>query len=121
MENYYRVIVGTKGIYEAVEKDCQKNDPRRKNKPDGSWLPKAGLQYPGAIYFWKKNGLKKYIESGLLKWHASVVKGGVEILIIDKPEKLLYEDAYQIICESKEVKIKTREPVATFLKSFYNK
>ena len=116
MENYDRVIVGTKGIYEAVEKDCPKNGPRRKNKPNGSWLQKAGLRYPGAISFWKKHGLKKYIESGLLKWHASVVKGDVEILIIDEPEKILYEDAYQIICESKEVKAKTREPLVAFLK-----
>ena len=40
MNKYYRFVVGDKGIYEAVEHDCPKSDARRKNKPDGSWLPK---------------------------------------------------------------------------------
>lgn len=105
-------------MYEAVENDCPRDDPRRKNKPDGSWLPKAGLRYPQAISFWKEAGLKKYIESGLLKWHASVVKGEVKVVIIDKPKKMLYEDEYQVICDPKEVKIKTRESPTSFLKKF---
>jgi hypothetical protein len=49
--NFYRFLSGERGIYEAVDIDCPKDiDERRKNKPDGSWLPKVGQKYPGAIF-----------------------------------------------------------------------
>ena len=96
-EKFYRIVVDNIGIYEAVDRDCPKNDSRRENKPDGSWLPKKGLDYPGAISFWSEIGLKKYRESGLMGWHQSVVKGRVRIITINRPKMILYEDKFQII------------------------
>lgn len=101
VEKLYRFIVGNIGIYEAVEKDCPKDDLRRLNKPDGSWLPKIGEKYPGAISFWTEKGLKKYRESGLMDWHKSVVIGKVDMIMIDRPSEILYEDEYQIITKIK--------------------
>ena len=95
--SYYRFSVNGLGIYEAVNKDCPKDDPRRANKPDGSWLPKKGTEYPGSVSFWTEKGLEKYKESGLEAWHASVVKGNVEMTEIQRPAEVLYEDEYQII------------------------
>ena len=112
---FYRITVDNVGVYEAVDKQCPKNDSRRKNKPDGSWLPKAGLKYPGAISYWTEYGLKKYINSGLLKWHESVIQGKVEVLIIGEPKEILYEDEYQIICSSDKIKIKEKAELSKFL------
>ena len=56
MNEYYRFVIGEIGIYDKVEKDCPKNDLRRNNKPDGSWLPKVGIDYLGAISFWTNKG-----------------------------------------------------------------
>ena len=112
---YYRFIANDIGIYEAVNNDCPKNDSRRVNKPDGAWLPKEGPKYPGAISFWTDYGLKKYFDSGLLNWHASVVGGVVEIVVIDRPEEILYEDEYQIIFNPKFLKIKNRLLLDRFL------
>lgn len=116
LENYYRIIVGNKGIYEAVDNDCPKNDPKRKQKPDGSWLPKIGQKYIGAISFWKEEGLKKYIESKLLQWHLSVVKGEARIITIERPKRILYEDNYQVVCGNSEIMIRNDEKVRTFLR-----
>jgi hypothetical protein len=94
----YRFTSGGLGIYEAIEKDCPGNDPRRAAKPDGSWLPRVGTQFPGAISFWTELGLKKYRESGLLAWHASVVTSPIEVKVADIPADILYQDEFQIIC-----------------------
>lgn len=112
---YYRFIVTGRGIYEAVDQDCPKGDLRRSNKPDGSWLPKEGPKYPGAISFWTGYGLKKYFDSGLLKWHASVIKGNVEVVVVEKPEKILYEDEYQIILMPEFLKVKNQLQLDKFL------
>lgn len=112
---YYRFVVGGVGIYEAVERDCLRNDPRRLNKPDGSWLPKKGLDYPDAVSFWTNFGLKKYFDSGLLEWHISVVKGNVEVVIIDQPEEILYEDEYQIIFDKNLMKVKSQMSLDDFI------
>lgn len=97
LEKFYRVTVDGLGIYEAVDQDCPKDDPRRTNKPDGSWLPKKGLDYPGAISYWSEFGFDRYRKSGLMDWHTSVVKGEVEVAEISRPPEVLYEDEYQII------------------------
>ncbi|RJQ21848.1 hypothetical protein C4580_01645 [Candidatus Woesearchaeota archaeon] len=114
-EEFFRVIAGTQGIYAAVERDCPRNDARRKNKPDGSWLPKEGPKHPGAISFWKEFGLQKYIASGLLGWHAFVVKEPIQVQIISRPPKILHEDDYQIICIPADVQILREEPLEQFL------
>ena len=117
MKEYYRFIVGNQGIYEVVEKSCPKNDPRRVNKPDGSWLPKVGMKYPGAISFWTEAGVKKYQQSGLMKWHSSVAQGKVEVIIIQEPKKVIYRDSNQIIIAQEEVRIKKKQSLEEFLKS----
>ena len=97
-EKFYRIVVGDVGIYEAVFRDCPKDDPRRAHKPDGGWLPRVGEDYPGAISFWSEFGLRKYHDSGLLDWHVSVVRGVVEVVMVTRPMAVVYEDEYQIIC-----------------------
>ena len=62
---YYRFTCSGKGIYEVVDRDCPRTDPRRFDKPDGSWLPKVGPNFPGAISFWTEKGLEKYKQSPL--------------------------------------------------------
>ncbi len=97
--SWYRVTVQGIGIYEAVNRDCPDDSVCRKNKPDGSWLPKEGPKYPGAISYWSEHGWKKYNECGLFDWHQSVVKGAVHVeKREEKPQAVVYEDAYQIIC-----------------------
>ncbi len=96
-EKFTRITVGGIGIYEAVDRDCPKDDPRRNRKPDGSWLPKKGLDFPDGVSYWNDYGLKIYRESGLMDWHTSVVMGTVEVTTIDRPKDILYEDEYQII------------------------
>ena len=114
-EKFYRFVVNDVGIYEAVERDCSKEDLRRKNKPDGLWLSKKGLEYPDAISFWSENGFKKYQNSGLMRWHISVVKEKVEVFVIDRPEEVLYEDEYQIICKPEVMKEAKRVPLGNFM------
>lgn len=104
-EKFYRVVVGDVGIYEAVDRDCSQGDPRRASKPDGSWLPKMGKNYPGAISYWSEYGFQKYKESGLMGWHASVVHGTVEVIEISRPADVLYEDEFQIIVDLKVLKL----------------
>lgn len=95
---FYRVKVGDIGIYEAVDRDCPKGDPRRENKPDGGWLPKKGIDFPGAISYWTEYGWKQYRDSGLFDWHASVVNGEVTVeKLEERPKEVLYEDEFQII------------------------
>lgn len=105
-EKIYRFVCSDAGIYEAVEKYCPKNDERRLAKPDGSWLPKVGEEYPGAISFWTEKGLNKYKNSGLRDWHYSVVNGQAKLLIAEKPESCRYQDDYQVICDKSKVTIK---------------
>ncbi|MSR71049.1 MAG: hypothetical protein EXS50_00035 [Candidatus Taylorbacteria bacterium] len=94
---FYRFEVDGIGIYEAVDRDCKKDDSRRANKPDGSWLPKKGINYLGAVSFWSEVGLQRYRDSGLLDWHKSVLNGEVRMITIGRPVEILYEDEYQII------------------------
>ena len=94
----YRFQVGDIGIYEAVDRDCPRDDKRRASKPDGSWLPKIGNNYPGAISFWKEFGRNKYEESGLKTWHKTVVLGEVQVIERSLEQiEVLYEDEFQVI------------------------
>jgi len=102
---YYRFVSDKYGIYAAADRDCPRTDPRRNNKPDGSWLEKAGTKFPGAISFWTEEGLKQYIESGLQEWHASVVKDPVFVQVARDPGDILYSDPHQIICLPKEIRV----------------
>lgn len=96
--SWYRVTVDGIGIYEAVDRDCPRDSDFRKNKPDGSWLPKEGLKSPGAISYWTDYGWQKYNESGLFNWHESVVRGEVKVETLkEKPPNILFEDKYQMI------------------------
>jgi hypothetical protein len=96
---YYRVTVNGIGIYEAVQKNCPKEDNRKINKPDGSWLNKVGENYPGTISFWTEKGWKKYNSSGLFGWHKSVVNGKVKVIKTQILKNIVYEDEFQVIVE----------------------
>lgn len=100
--NFFRFLSNDIGVYEAVDKDCPRDDLRRSLKPDGRWLPKVGENYHGAISFWTNNGLKKYMESGLQEWHRSVLTNPLEVLVLDNPNNILYEDEFQIICSKEQ-------------------
>jgi len=115
MAEYFRLVVGDLGIYEAVDRDCPRKDTRRENKPDGSWLPKVGAKYPGAISFWTDFGLKYYVKSGLLEWHVSVLKDQPIVLTAENITDILYRDEYQVICHPKQIKIKSRKTLKDFL------
>ncbi len=97
-----RFIVKNKGkclgLYQAVDEFCPRDDPRRNHKPDGSWLPRRGQDFPGAISFWKKQGWKKYLESGLFDWHISVIQGELWVYVLPDIDTPFYEDQYQLIC-----------------------
>ena len=116
-EKFCRIVVDGVGIYEIVDRDCPKDDPRRENKPDGSWLPKKGLDYSRAISFWSEYGLKKYRESGLMNWRTSVVKGKIEVITINRPAEILYEDEYQIILSLEVITETSRESLDEFLRT----
>jgi hypothetical protein len=94
---FYRFVSENTGIFEAVNRDCPAGHYLRNNKPDGSWLPKAGARFPGAISFWTDYGLKVYLESGLQDWHRRAVRRPVSVVTIDDPGKLLYQDQFQAI------------------------
>lgn len=94
---YYRFVHNNVGIYEAVDKSCPRNDIRRHGKPDGSWLPKVGKKFPGAISFWSDYGLKRYLNSKLCEWHISVLTEKIFIIIAESIGFPLYSDKYQII------------------------
>jgi len=94
---YYRFEVDRKGVYEQVDIDCPRDTACRANKPDGSWLARVGTQYPGATSYFTEEGLRKYVESGLAEWHASVVNGDVQKIVAQNPRNILYEDEDQII------------------------
>lgn len=96
--SFYRFVSDNLGIYGAVERDCPRNDLRRTNKADGSWLPRVGERYPGAISFWKDHGLEKYLTSGLQEWHRSVLREPISVLVADELAKVIYEDDFQVIC-----------------------
>jgi len=115
MAEYFRIVVGELGIYEAVDRDCPRSDARRENKPDGSWLPKVGANYPGAISFWTGYGLKYYMTSGLLEWHVSVIQDQPIVLIAENLTDILYHDEYQVICNLDQTKIKSRKNLKDFL------
>ena len=93
----YRFQCDELGTYAAVERDCPQGDPRRNDKPDGSWVPKVGERFPGCISFWKKDGLKKYQESGLRDWHSSVISGETRLLIAKEPTHPVYQDEFQVV------------------------
>jgi hypothetical protein len=110
---FYRVTSAGRGIYEAVEADCGREDARRAGKPDGSWLPRLGEQFPGAVSFWTEAGFARYRESGLAAWHASVVAAPVEVLCLDRLPEALYRDDLQVIVPPDELEARV-EPGPPF-------
>lgn len=111
MNYLYRFVSGALGIYEAVERDCPRNDVRRHEKPDGSWLRRVGNKYLGAISFWTERGLLRYRDSGLLGWHCSVVIEPVKVLLAETPCRVFYGDEYQVICHPRDAPIIATVPV----------
>lgn len=104
MASFHRFLSGNLGIYEGVDRDCPRSDPRRRLKPDGSWLPKVGEKFPGAISFWTEFGLEKYLHSGLQEWHRSVTNSPLQLLRAVSIEKPLYRDDFQVICLPEHVR-----------------
>ena len=78
-------------------------------------VAQKGHSYQGAISFWSNFGIKKYFDSGLMNWHKSVIKGNVEVIVIERPEEVLYEDEYQIILKPELLKIKDQLNIDKFL------
>jgi hypothetical protein len=115
MPNFYRIVSNSLGIYEAVGRDCPSEDPRQQDKPDGAWLPKVGRNFPGAISFWTEQGLHLYSHSGLMHWHASVVRAAPIMLIALIDGAVLYSDPYQVICHTEEAEIQSAVPLLEFL------
>ena len=118
---YYRYLCKDIGIYAAVERDCPRNDERRKHKPDGAWLPKVGTQYPGAISFWTTFGLTEYIGSGLCDWHRTVVDDQIQVMVGFEIDEVLYADEYQIICYPRSVLRQEIYGLDEFLDEFIEK
>jgi hypothetical protein len=112
--SFYRIESNGKGIYEAVEKDCPRDDCRRQSKPDGSWLPKVGPQYPNAISFWSENGLKKYVLSGLFDWHRNVVSAPISVRILEHCDNILYQDEFQVVVDPELITMPTVMSGTTF-------
>jgi len=110
--NIYRHTLNDKGIYEEVDRQVPRDSDLRQNKPDGSWLPKVGEKFEGAISFWTSEGLKKYGRSGLKDWHYSVTEGQGKLLIAEKPKNILYEDEFQVIAMPNDFKILKEYPFA---------
>ena len=115
MSNYFRIVSGTAGIFEVVDRDCPSDDPRRSEKPDGAWLPKVGLRFEGAISFWTETGLNRYMECGLFRWHASVVRDRPSVLCASIQGPALYSDPYQVICHPRAAHILTETDWEVFL------
>ena len=115
MSHYYRILSGDRGIYEAVDRDCSREDPRRSHKPDGYWLARVGPQFPDAISFWTREGLQKYVESGLFSWHTSVVKDEVSVLTAEAPPRIVYSDPFQILCKPEGIPILRNDALSVFL------
>ena len=112
---YYRFEAAKRGIYEAVELACPRSDARRTQKPDGSWLPRVGAKYLGAISLWTEVGLRKYFSSGLFAWHKSVLNDEVKILKTESVKNIFYEDEFQIICsQDQEFQQLTLEELSHF-------
>jgi ADP-ribose pyrophosphatase YjhB (NUDIX family) len=101
--NLYRFESGKVGVYEAVERDCPRSDLRRSHKPDGSWLPRVGEKFPGAISFWTEYGLEKYLHSGLQEWHRSVLSEPLKVLTANFSGNPIYHDDFQIICRPEQI------------------
>ena len=107
-----------------MDLDCPRTDERRKHKPDGSWLPRVGESFPGAISFWTEYGLRQYFQSGLCERHISVITKPVEVLLAINQKGILYQDAYQIICKTTDAEVLGRTDWPTFMremKSVLNK
>jgi 8-oxo-dGTP pyrophosphatase MutT (NUDIX family) len=96
---FYRIVTNSLGVYEAVERDCPRDDSRRSVKPDGNWLQKAGARYPGLVSYWTELGLEKYISSGLFDWHRSVVNTPIEVIKSRLNAVPTYQDDLQIISD----------------------
>lgn len=105
MNRFYRVVSGKTGIYEAVSRACPPHDPRRVEKPDGAWLPRIGVHFDGAISLWTEAGMNRYVNSGLLHWHASVVQNPPTVLQVVISGRVLYSDTYQVLCDPETVQI----------------
>lgn len=117
-EIYFRFEVSGVGIFATVDIDCPEADERRENKPDGSWLVKAGVHYKEGISYWTPKGLSKYIESGLMFWHNDVTNERVTIKIAKLKSEPLYKDNFQVIALASEFDISEIHPLADFLESF---
>lgn len=105
MSRFYRVVSGETGIYEAVGQACPPCNPRRADKPDGAWLPKIGVHFVGAVSLWTDTGMNRYVNSGLLHWHASVVRHPPTVLQVVISGRVLYSDMYQVLCDPDAVQI----------------
>lgn len=104
--NLYRFTLNSKGIYAELDAQVQKDSPLRNHKPDGSWLPKVGTDYPGAISFFTTRGLQKYNQTGLKNWHYSAAEGKAKMHIAEAPLKSLYQDEFQVIAMPEDFNIK---------------
>lgn len=124
-QQLFRVVSGDQGIYEAVDLECPLNDSRRNFMPDDLWLPKSIPQIEGVKSIFTSQGFSHYRKSGLLKWHASVVKDPIEIQLVEPPGSALYKDEAQLVVDPEHFKIKDprvrihtekyRESVAMFI------
>lgn len=119
----FRYVSGEKGIYEVVDLFCPKSDRRRNQKPDGSWLSKAGPKFPGpkfpgAISFWTPEGLEKYILSGLQQWHLSVIDQSVQVIVAQLKREPLYRDELQVITHAIDFEVIETLSASAFLEKY---
>ena len=54
---------------------------------------------------WTEAGMNRYVNSGLLQWHASVVQNPPTVQQVVISGRVLYSDTYQVLCDPETVQI----------------
>lgn len=116
MPSCYRftTVSGT-GVFEAVQRDCPKEDPRWKVAPDESWHTPIGEPFPGCQSWWTEDGMREYVLSGLQDWHRSVVAEPIQVTVARINNGAKYTDGVQIISEPEHFRPLETLPLDEFI------
>lgn len=90
-------------IDHLVKRLCSQTGARRRHMPITGWLAQTDESLGERWICWTKEGLQRYLHSGLLGWQCSIVQDEVFVCEYQLQDKAKFQDGHQVICSENQL------------------
>lgn len=100
---------------DLVKRLCTQTGSRRRPMPVTGWLRQTDASLGEKWICWTKEGLRRYVQSGLLGWQCSVVQDEIFVREYQLSSKSKFQDEHQVICSEEQLTLTQTWDLVSYL------